>query len=385
MNQAIDDKMIPKLDAPLPQRKPWWRRYPVLSLALLVAVLGTFYWAFLASDRYVSETHVIVQKADLNAMQSFDFGSLLNGISGGSAHEDQMLLRDYLLSVDMLRKLDAELDLRGHYSDTSHDMLSRMWDRDEPIEWFHRYFLSRVSVEFDDYSGVLVIEAQAYDPKTAQAITQMMVSEGERFMNELSHRLASEQVAFLEEQVDRLRQRAQAARDAVIRFQNKKELVSPQAAVESRVALIAKLEGMRAELQTKRSAMRAYLKANNPTIKQLAQQIRAIERQIEKEKQVLASTRKDGTLNRALEEYQRLELEASFAEEAYKSALVALEKGRVEASRKLKKVSVLQTPALPEYPEQPRRIYNSLVFILFSLIVAGLVHLMLAVIRDHKD
>ena len=367
------------------QRKGGGRRLSVLSLALLVAMLGTLYWALLASDRYVSETHVIVQKADLGGMQSFDFGNLLNGIAGGSAHEDQMLLRDYLLSMDMLRKLDARLDLRGHYSDPAHDILSRMWQRDEPMEWFHRYFLDRVSVEFDDYSGVLVISAQAYDPKTAQAITRMMVSEGERFMNELSHRLASEQVAFLEEQVERLRQRAKAARDAVIRFQNKKEMVSPQAAVESRVALIAKLESTRADLQTRRNAMRAYLAASNPAIKQLDQQIRAIEKQIEQEKQALASTQKDGTLNRALEEYQRLELEASFAEEAYKSALVALERGRVEASRKLKKVSILQAPTLPEYPEQPRRIYNSLVFILFSLIVAGLIHLMLAVIRDHKD
>jgi len=127
------------------------------------------------------------------------------------------------------------------------------------------------------------------------------------------------------------------------------------------------------------------LAASNPAIKQLDQQIRAIEKQIKQEKQELASTQRDGTLNRALEEYQRLEQDASFAEEAYKSALVALERGRVEASRKLKKVSILQAPTLPEYPEQPRRIYNSLVFILFSLMIAGLVHLMLAVIRDHKD
>jgi len=260
-----------------------------------------------------------------------------------------------------------------------------MWAVDEPVEWFHKYLLSRVSVEYDDYSGVLLVNAQAFTPEMAQAITRMMLSEGERFMNEMSHRLASEQVAFLEDQLGRLEQRAQAARNAVIQFQNQSEMVSPQAALESRIALIAKLEVTRADLQTRLSAMKAYLVESNPAIEQINQQIAAIQKQVEQEQRELASTQEGATLNRRLEQYQRLELEATFAEETYKSALTALEAGRVEASRKLKKVSVLQTPTLPEYPQQPERFYNSLVVILFSLIAAGLIHLMAAVVRDHKD
>jgi len=358
---------------------------PIFSLALLVAFAGTVYWTLIAADRYVSETHVIVQKADLNVAQSLDFSVLLGSIGGSDSHQDQMLLRDYLLSVDMLRKLDDRLGLREHYSDSDYDLFSRMWSVDEPIEWLHWYFLKRVSVEYDEYSGVLMINAQAFTPEMALAITEMMVSEGERFMNELSHRLASEQVAFLEEQIERLEQRAQAARNAVIQFQNQSEMVSPQAALESRVALIGKLEATRADLQTKLSAMKAYLVDNNPAIEQINQQIAAIQKQVEQEQRELASTQQGATLNRRLEQYQRLELEATFAEETYKSALTALEAGRVEASRKLKKVSVLQTPTLPEYPQKPERFYNSVVFILFSMMAAGLVHLMAAVVRDHKD
>jgi len=361
------------------------KRYPIVTLALIIALLGTIYWSLIASDRYVSETQVIVQKADLNVPSGLDFGSLLGSIGGGDSHKDQMLLRAHLLSVDMLRKLDQELGLREHYSDSSHDLFSRMWSVDEPVEWFHRYFMTRVSVEYDELSGVLMIYAQAFTPEMAQAITRMMVSEGERFMNELSHRLASEQVAFLEGQLERLEQRAQSARNSVIQFQNQSEMVSPQAALESRVALIANLEATRADLQTKLNAMKAYLVESNPAVEQISQQISAIEKQVEQEQRELASTQEDSTLNRRVEQYQRLELEATFAEETYKSALTALEAGRVEASRKLKKVSVLQTPTLPESSEQPKRFYNSVVFILFSLIAAALYRLMAAVVRDHKD
>jgi capsular polysaccharide transport system permease protein len=51
----------------------------------------------------------------------------------------------------------------------------------------------------------------------------------------------------------------------------------------------------------------------------------------------------------------------------------------------LKKVSVLQYPNEPQYPLEPRRIYNTLIFILFALMVAGIMHLLAAIIRDHKD
>jgi capsular polysaccharide transport system permease protein len=86
-----------------------------------------------------------------------------------------------------------------------------------------------------------------------------------------------------------------------------------------------------------------------------------------------------------VEEYQRLEMAAGFAHDIYKTALVALEKGRVEATRNLKKVSVVQNPTLPQQPLEPRRLYNIIVSVLVTLLVAGIVHLLAAIVRDHKD
>jgi capsular polysaccharide transport system permease protein len=112
--------------------------------------------------------------------------------------------------------------------------------------------------------------------------------------------------------------------------------------------------------------------------------IKAVEEQIDKEQARLASSG-GATLNRAVEEFQRLQLTADFAMEIYKTALVALEKGRIEATRTLKKVSVLQAPTLPESSEEPRRLYRIVVFVLSAMLLAGIVHLIAAIIRDHKD
>jgi capsular polysaccharide transport system permease protein len=78
-------------------------------------------------------------------------------------------------------------------------------------------------------------------------------------------------------------------------------------------------------------------------------------------------------------------MELTFAQDFYKAALTALEKGRMDATRMLEKVSVLQAPTLPEYPMEPRRIYNSLVTLLFAVIVAGILKLLESIVRDHTD
>jgi capsular polysaccharide transport system permease protein len=352
----------------------------VTGLACLVA---SAYWLVIASDRFVSEAHVIIQRTELSGGQGVDVSSLLSG-SGSANRADQLLLRDHLLSVDMLAKLDATLGLRNHYSDSRRDILSRMWDEKISMEWFHRHYLSRVSIEFDDYAGLLIIRAQGYDPKTAHAVASALVREGEIFMNALARSLAQGQVVFLEGQVNEMHARAMASRQALLRFQNAQGLVSPQATAENLVTIVSKLEAQTAELQAQRTALQAYLVSTHPSIVQLNQQIAAVQQQATQERAKLAS-RTGRTLNVTIEEFQRLELESAFAQDVYKTALAALERGRIEATRTIKQVSILQMPTKPEYPLEPRRLYNTLVFVVVALLLAGVFQLLAAIVRDHKD
>lgn len=375
-------KLVSVLDA-VPTPPLFKGKLGIFTLATVFCIAATVYWTFVASDRYVSVSHVIVQRTDMAAGPALDVASLI-GSQGGHSRPDQMLLRDYLLSMDMLRKLEARMQISAHYSSEQHDLFSRMWLIRPSIEWLHRHFLSRTSVEFDDYAGVLMIKAEAYDPHTAQAITQMLVREGEIFMDDMARNLARDQVAFLEKQVQQNADRALQARQAVLAYQNRKGMVSPEAAAESLVAIVGKLEAQRAELQTQRNALQSYLVPTHPSIVQLNQQLAAIDRQIIAEQSKLAAPA-GKTLNRTVEELQRLQMDAEFQQEIYKSALTALEKGRIEATRTLKKLSVLQAAYLPEYPLEPRRIYNIVVYTLVIYLCAGVLKLIIAAIRDHQD
>lgn len=354
----------------------------VFSAAMVFSLIAAVYWILVASDRYVSEAHVVIERTNLapgDSTMAFGVVAVVPGLTS-----DQMLLRDHLLSIDMLKALDAKLDLRTHYSSWRRDPLSRLWFQTAPIEKFHAYFQSRVTVEVDEFTGILTVKSQAYDPETAQAITAMLVENGERHMNAMAHALAAEQVAFLEKQVADLNARAVAARQELLVFQSSKQMLSPAGTAQTLEMIIAKLEGELSDLQTRRNGLLGYLMPDSPGVKELDLQIAGTREQLRRERRRLASTEGD-TLNRTVEEYQTLEMQAQFAQDLYKSAITALEHGRVEATRTLKKVSVLQSPNLPEYALEPRRLYNSIVYLIVSLLIAGLVNLVIIIIRDHRD
>ncbi len=349
----------------------------VVATAACAAAL--FYWGVLATDRYVSEANIVLESPEL-APSSFNFTSLLSGTSGSA---DLLLLKDHLLSVDMLKKLDASLQLREHYSQSDIDWLSRL-DADDAIEHFHQYYKKRISVVFDDYAGLLRIRVAAYSPQKAKAIADALLQEGEAHMNDMGRRLAEEQVRFIEGQVDILNQRLLSAREELLAYQNQHGLVSPTAAVESIAAIVARLEAQLALTEAQRTAALSYQSAMSPELKRLNAEIAALKQQIVLEQNRLAAN--DGqALNRISAEYETIVLRAKFALELYSNTLIALENTRIEASRKLKQVSVLQYPTLPEYAVEPKRLKNSIVFIIMTLLLAGIIHLLLLIIRDHRD
>ncbi|MFG6179045.1 chain-length determining protein [Halomonas sp. THAF12] len=356
------------------------KQQPHWALAIVAILLVSFYWSVWAEDRYVSRATVVLESPQIAAPE-MDFSSVIS--LGGSGDSDLLLLREYLLSVDMLKQVQQQLDFRSHYS-THGDLFARLWDADAPIEELHDYYLKRVTVEMDEYAGVLNIEVQAYTPEFAHRMTELLLKAGEAHMNDMGQRLADEQVQFLERQLGRLSDRLDDARADLLAFQNREGLVSPTQTVESINQVVASLEGKLAELQAQRQAISSYQSSRSADMQRIQSEIDAMREQIQQQRDRLAQATGE-SLNRISSEYQTLELKAQFAQETYSSALSALENTRLEAARKLKQVSVLQSPLMPEYPTKPDRLYNATVFALVTIFLAFILNMLLLIIRDHRD
>lgn len=356
------------------------KRNPTWVFACFVILTVIIYWGFLAADRYVSRAHIVLQSPEI-IPSGLNVSSILSGTSGSG---DLLLLKEHLHSVSMLQKLQRNLNLREHYASPEIDRWSRLSAADVPIEAFHDYMRKRIDITFDDYSKVLRIEVQAYDPETAQAITRALLEEGESHMNLMGQRLAQEQVAFIDKQVQELEQRLLAAREALLEYQNEQGLVAPTQTVEAIFTTVSKLEAELAVLRARIKSQETYQSAQSPGLRRMQAEASALEQQIEIEKAKLATTGGDA-LNRVSAEYETLQLKAQFALDLYSSALTSLESTRVEAARKLKQVSILEDPTLAQYPEKPERIYNVTVVSVFALLFAAIGQLVIAVIRDHRD
>ncbi|MCP5415947.1 MAG: chain-length determining protein [Chromatiaceae bacterium] len=357
-------------------------KYPVWFVCVLAILSVSGYWSFWASDLYVSEANVVLESPQVS-VQAFSVSSLFNG-GAGSGRADTLLLRDYLLSVDMLRKIDNAVDFRRHYADKSIDFFSRLYDENEPIEELHKYYLKRVLVELDEYAQVLRISVQGFVPKTAYQITAMLLEEGEAHMNALGQRLAEEQVRFLERQVAELAENFNRARIELINYQNEYGLVSPTGTVESLNAVVADLEAQLANLKAKQRVLISYQSASSPEMVKINSEIEALNQQIDQERARLAQA-SGGALNTLSSEYQTLELKLQFAKESYSGALAALESTRIEAARKLKQVSILQNPTFPEYPVKPERLYNSVAFAIIVLFLGLIAQMLILIVKDHRD
>jgi capsular polysaccharide transport system permease protein len=357
------------------------RKYPYWFICMVSIISVSVYWGLLASDRYVSESNVVLESPQL-AAPSLSFESLLSGSGGNSG--DMLLLRDYLLSVDMLRKVDQVVGFRQHYADSSIDLFSRLWSEEVPIEELHDYYLKRVSVELDEYAQILRIQVQAFSPEMAHAITSLLLTEGERHMNTMGQRLAEEQVRFLEKQVAELNGSFDEVRRELIDYQNSNGLVSPTGTVDSINAVVASLEGQLANYRARRTALVSYQSPRSSDVLRVDAEIQALNQQIGKERARMAQ-QSGGALNVLSSEYKTLELRMQFAQESYAGALAALQNTRIEAARKLKQVSVLQSPTLPEYAVEPRRLYNIVVFAIIALFLALIVQMLVLIVKDHRD
>ena len=361
--------------------KDFGKKYPHWVICFALIVMVALYWSIWASDRYVSHANVVLESPQISTPE-LNFSALLSG-SGSANTADMLLLRDYLLSMDMLQLLNKEADFRKHYSQNG-DFFSRLSDPEAPLEELHDYFLKRVSVELDDYAGVLRIDVEAYTPEEANRIAQLLLTEGERHMNEMGRRLAEEQVQFLETQVNQLKQEFNQTRQALLDYQNENGLVSPTGTVENINSVVATLEGQLAIMRARKTALSSYQSSRSAEMMRVNSEIDALNQQIEQERNRVAR-QAGNALNSVSSEYQTLQLQAQFAQDSYSGALSALQNTRIEAARKLKQVSILQSPTMPQYPEKPERLYDITVFAVIALFITLIVNMLILIIKDHRD
>ncbi|EAO6699507.1 TPA: sugar transporter [Escherichia coli] len=363
-------------------QKSWKMSLKLGSFMWVVAcfTIAVLYFGVIASDRYVSRAQIVIKQADQIKMLP-DTLSML-GI-GGSNHEDVLLIQDYLNSPDLIAKLDKELGLKAHYQSHKVDYFSRL-SGNVSQEEFVKYYQDHLTLRLDEFSGVLTIEFQAFDPTFGQQVVSLMLKESEVFINKLGHQVALEQLAFVEKEVDRAYQRVQNEKAKVLDFQNKHNLISPESTSSARLSVVSQIEGELASQQAQLKQLQSYMKDTAPAVISVKARVVALTEQLAQEKARLTGTDQDA-MNEVTARYMDVQTQATLAADLYKSGLISLEQARVEAYRKLKHLLVVSQPSLAQEAEYPRRLYNLATIGVLLCLMYGLIVMGLATLREHQD
>jgi capsular polysaccharide transport system permease protein len=355
-----------------------------IALVAVPALLVVLYFGVIAPDRYVSESTVALRQAGADSSAVPGAALLLAGLAPPS-REDTLYLRQYIGSLGLLQKLDAKLKVRQHYETQANDPIANLGSGSSQ-ERFLDYFRSHLDVRLDELSSTLTIRTQGFDPKFAHLLNAAILEESERFVNETSHKLAREKLGFAEGELNRAAQQLQEAKAQVLAFQNTNRLLDPATQAQASGALVAQMQASIAKSEADLRQLRTFMNEDAYPVQALRSQIESTRAQLELERNRATGTgRQSDKLNALTLDFQALEMKAQFALDAYKLSLAAVENARIDATRKIKSLVVIEPPTQPETAEYPRRLYSILTVFVISLLLYGVVRLVAATIREHQD
>ncbi|EGD5906108.1 capsule biosynthesis protein [Campylobacter coli] len=350
------------------------------KIVWILMIFVIIYYILIAADRYVSTITMSV-KSTTGSTQASGVLSLLTATSNTS--EDIKFLQGYIESLDMLKILDEKIHLKQLYDEQYIDLFYSL-SSSSSIESYLKYYQSRVKVHVDDKTGLLNVEVEGFTPESAHLIAKTIMQESEKFINEISHKAAREQMSFAEEELVKYKERYQKAQNDLIAFQNKYGVFDPLKQAEAKAGLVTQLESDIAQREAKLLTMQSYMNDSAPEIVTLKAEIAALKKQLVKERSKISADNSSQKLNDLAAKFQDLTIEAGFAQSAYEAALKAYESARIEALRKIKQLVIVQTPDVPQSAKYPEKIYNILTaFIVLSLIF-GVVKFVKMIIEEHK-
>ena len=360
------------------------RRFDLLFAltVLLPTAVAMVYYGWVASDVYVSESRFVVRSPQRSSQTGL--GALLQGTGFSRSQDDTYSVHDFIQSRDALRELDQKLTLRQRFEDAAIDRFNRFpvepWD--DSFEALHRHYLRHVAIEYDTVSSISVLRVRAYTAADAATINEQLLEMGERLVNTMNIRSRQDLILAAEMEVVRAEERSKQAASTLSAFRTDRGVFDPdrQSALQLQGVLKLREELLAAEAQLDQVRR---VSPSNPQIGTLQARVDTLRKAVDSENARVLG--REGGLSAKSPAYDRLLLEKTFADRQLASALTALDAARNEAARKQLYLERLVQPNVPDRAVEPRRLRGVFTFLVFGLVLWGIVGLVIASVREHVD
>ncbi|GJE58534.1 capsule biosynthesis protein [Methylobacterium trifolii] len=345
---------------------PW---LPVLFVLcfLLPTLVGAAYFGLVASDRYVTEARFAIRPALGGAEKaSPDSVGTNSGVPSQMVAQDTLITYEYVLSRPMLEVIQSKLPIRTWFSRDEIDYFSR-FDPEKPIEKLLKYWRNRVAIDVESGSGIMSLTVNAFDPAESLAITQAVLKEAERMVNDLSMAARKDAVAESNRELKLAEERMARIRLAVRDLRNRDGILDAQKTNETNLKVVGELRATRINLAVQLTLGQRDLGPESRRIQDMKAQIKELDDNIARIERQSASSdpEQKRLLSDALTRFEALDNDRKDAEKYYAKVLSADERARIIAARQIEFFSPIVQPVMAESSTQPRRL------LMTSLVAAG--------------
>ena len=166
------------------RRRHWGLVASFVLMVLAPLAAAIFYLWAVAEDQYISTAGFTVRSQESGGATDL-LGGLAN-FTGNTTASDSDILYEFIQSQEMVEAVDKTVPLRPHYSQHwPDDWVFSLWP-DATLEEMIWYWQRIVGISYDGGSGLIVVQAVAFDPETARDITRAIVAESQTRINELN-------------------------------------------------------------------------------------------------------------------------------------------------------------------------------------------------------
>jgi capsular polysaccharide transport system permease protein len=350
---------------------------------VIPTALATMYFGFIASDVYISESRFVVRSPERSVPTSA-VGALLQGTGLSHASDDAYSVIDYIQSRDALAELNKGNYIRKAFGEQG-DAFDRFpgFFHEESFEALLRYYQKEiVDPEFETTSSITTLKVSAFNAADAHQINERLLELSERLVNKMNARAADDSIQFAQREANIAADRVKDATVALARYRNSHTVFDPDKQSALQLQQVAGLQAQLFEAQAQLAQIQSVSPAN-PQVGALRTTIATIQKQIESATSGIAGN--EGSLSEKAVAYERLQLDAQFAQKQLTSALGALELARAEAQRKQLYLERIVEPSLPDAALEPRRIRAIFATFVLGLITWGVLSLLIAGMKEHQD
>lgn len=365
------------------RRKGFLLRFALF--VLLPTALSAVYVFWYATPRYVSEFQVAYQSNDPNNVGNTS--SFLSSVIGTGATDMSRVLASYFSSSAVAEKVNKQLNLRNHYSNSKIDWLDRLAP-DASSEQFLDYFNKRVSVH-KEMGGYVTVDVEAFDSAYAQKIGKAMVSAASEMVAGMEQQAHEDAVAVAATELKRAEDRLRRTTADLAKFRDQHRDVNIEGSSNMLDSVVGGLESKLSKTYSDLTDARTFMAENSPTVVALKARIAALEKQIDVERRRLGSV-KSGSgsaqtttpYSQIIAAYSALNTEHTFATDSYVSAKKAYDLARAAAALKAAYLVNFVPPNLPQASTSPNALTDILSTFVLALFAYTAGSLLLGALRD---